>query len=98
MFYVSWSHKFDKLDLGKTDLECAKCQSQQQFTVRLYTDKTKLYGIATIRKKRFVTLVCHGCLTEFESSDAYQTEIIKRYDDAIKADKEAAKKAKEAQS
>jgi hypothetical protein len=50
----------------------------------MYTDKTKLYGVATIRKKRFVTLVCHGCLGEFESTKEYQKEVLDYYDKAVK--------------
>jgi hypothetical protein len=60
----------------------------------LYVDKTKLYGFATIRKKRFITLVCHGCLTEFEASKEYQDCILEQYDRAVeeaKAEEKAAK-------
>jgi hypothetical protein len=55
----------------------------QEFTIRLYVDKTKLYGLATISKKRFITLVCHGCLTEFESMKEFQGMALGRCDKAV---------------
>ncbi|MGI0037026.1 MAG: hypothetical protein ACRD99_01550 [Nitrososphaera sp.] len=82
-FYVSWNHDLEKTDLWKQEIECQRYGSVQQFTARLYVDRTKLYGLATISKKRIITLVCHGCLTEFESSKAYQGMALGHYDKLV---------------
>jgi hypothetical protein len=87
IFYVSWNHQYDKIDLGKTEFECPKCTGNQLYTVRLNIDKTKLYGIATIDKQRFVTCICHACLNEYEATKDYQTEILEKYDEALAAEK-----------
>jgi predicted nucleic-acid-binding Zn-ribbon protein len=94
-FYVSWNHDLEKTDLWKQEIECQKCGSVQQFTVRLYVDKTKLYGLATISKKRFITLVCHGCLTEFESTKEFQGMALGHYDKAVEEYKQKEKAEKQ---
>ena len=94
-FYVSWNHEFEKTDLGRQEIDCVRCGSKQIFTIRLYVDKTKLYGLATIRKKRFITLVCHGCLTEFEALKEYQENILQEYDNAVETAKKEEKAARQ---
>lgn len=54
-------------------------------TVRVYSDKTKLYGLATIRTKKFVTAVCHNCLKEFGARKEYEDQIISQFEAELKA-------------
>lgn len=54
MLYVSWNQKLEKLGVGDHEIRCGRCNSVQQFTIKINIDKTKLYGIATIRKKVYL--------------------------------------------
>jgi hypothetical protein len=67
--------------------------------VRVYLDKTKLYGIATVGKKYFARVVCRNCLTEFNMDKAFEKEILVKFKADLEVakiqEKEAKKKKKE---
>lgn len=99
MFYVSWNHDLSYYEYVDLTLNCPKCQNEQTMQIRIYLDKTKLYGLATVGKKHFARAVCRKCLTEFELDKPLGKELLIRFkadwEVAKVQEKEAKKKKKE---
>lgn len=87
IFYVSWNHALSYYEYIDQIMNCPKCQSEQTMQIRVYLDKTKLYGLATVANKYSARAVCRRCLTEFGVNKAFEKELLIRF----KADLEVAK-------
>src|SRR5690606_26520280 len=84
VFWSSKSNSYRNMQTG--DMECPKCNGIRKHTYRLYEAKTKAYSVIPAGTDRTVTVVCHGCLTEWKLEKKHEKQLIELYK---KWDKEA---------